>query len=89
MSVAKIWLMSLLEKELMLLSDRSPVLWEDQDMVAATGKGSALTRGLPASCSLRPSLGWKSRVYRLVLSVSIARIGVGTCADKHHRLHWE
>jgi len=63
----------------MLLSDRSPVHWEDQDMAAATGKASALIHGSQASCSLRLSLAWKNRAYRLVPSVSIARIGSSIC----------
>ena len=78
MSVAKIWPMSSSARELMLLSARLPVPWEDQDMAAATGKASALIRGSQASCSPRPSSAWKNRAYRLAPSVSIARIGVGT-----------
>lgn len=78
MSVVRIWLMSLLGRELMSLLARLRVLWEDQDMAAATGRVSALIRGSQASYSLRPSLEWKSRVFRLVPSVSAARIGFGT-----------
>jgi hypothetical protein len=79
MSVDKIWEMSSLERELMSLSVRLPVLWEDQDMAGATGKGFLLIRGSLASCLPRLLLEWKSRASRLVLSVSIASIG--------HRLH--
>jgi len=75
MSVVRTWLKSLLERELMLLSVRWPVLWEDQVMAAETGRALVQTRGSRGSCSLRPSLAWKRRVSRLVPSVSIASIG--------------
>jgi hypothetical protein len=42
--------------------------------VAETGRVSALIRGLPESSSLRLSLEWKSRAFRLVLSVRATNI---------------
>jgi hypothetical protein len=75
MSVDRIWVMSLLGRELMSLSVQLPVLWEDQDMAAGIGRVLVLTLGSLASCLLRLSLEWKSRAFRLVLSVSIASIG--------------
>jgi hypothetical protein len=74
--VVRIWLMSLLGRELMSLLVRLLVLWGDRDMVDGIGRVLARIRGLRESCSLRLLLEWKSRVFRLVLSVSTARIDV-------------
>jgi hypothetical protein len=80
MSVDRIWLMSLLGRERMSLLVRLLVLWGDRDMVVGIGRGLARTRGSRESCLLRLLLEWKSRAFRLVPSVSIAKIDVGTHA---------
>jgi hypothetical protein len=72
MFVVRIWVMSLLGRELMSLLVRLLVLWGDRDMVVGIGRVLARIRGLRESYLLRLSLAWKSRAFRLVLSVSAA-----------------
>lgn len=69
--------MSLLGRERMSLLVRLLGLWGDRDMVVGTGRGSVLTLSLRESCLLRLLLEWKSRAFRLVLSVSMASVGRG------------